>query len=324
MVRNSVRSLLLSLGAAAFVAGCESAVQPRPAARPSVPREFVTGEALAALDDSGHFRTTVPPLPSLYPMLPGDRARGIVDQVWKEFGWALQAQLESDRGAPIDVANVVSCGSPVFVESPYEETPDSAASLRGRILLGPRWRILMCSGEAVQAIMSIGALAVAMDRPDPLNTPPTLFLAALRYVGVPDGVAIPRTAEEATIATAGATGARVDKVPYLVAAVFPISPWYSAWSVHLDRYVHVVRQLRFRPDSLQQLFYGYIPDYGAKAGPRWPKVIFADSSKAGPPTTLDFADRFVTTPRGDSLAFVTYRLRSAPAFYIPDIVLRSP
>lgn len=323
-MHNSLRSLLLSLSAIALCSGCESAVRPLSAARTSVPRDYVTGEALAALDDSGHYRTTVPPLPSLYPMLAADRARHIVDQIWREFGWALQAELQSDRGAPLDVAHVVSCGTPVFVESPYEQSPDSTASLRGRILLGPRWRILMCSGESVQAIISIGALAVVMDQPDPLRTTPTLYLAAIHYVGVPDGAVIPLSAEAATIATAEATGARVDKVPYLVAAMYPLSPWYSAWSVHLDRYVHFVRQIKQRPDSLQQVFFGNFPDYGVRSGPRWPRVIFADSSETGPPATLTFPDRFDETSGRLSLLFVTYQLRPAPAFFIFDVLVRAP
>ena len=302
--------------------GCESTA-PRPVGPPSISASMVTGDALAALDDQGHYRTKVAPIPTGFPTLSGARAREIIDQLWPGWSVNLTALLEEDRGGPLDPARLRSCGPPQYAESPYDQTPDPSATIT-RIIVGPQWIVGMCDGESVKAIFSVGALAVALDVPDPHYAPPETQLNGIQYVGVPDGVTFATSAEQATIAVAQATGAKVARVPYSIRGEFNLSPWYAAWSVQLDRKVNVLRQTTGRTDSLDHVFYGSMPDYGVRPGPRWPLAMLADIAAGGRPATQLVGDHYVTTSAGDSLVSVTYNRRSFPSFFIVEKVLKAP
>ena len=316
------RAAPLGVLCALFAASCDS-VAPRPAGPPSVSSWMVTGAALAALDDQGHYRTTVAPIPTGFPTLSGTRAREIVDQLWPWWSGNLTPILEENRGGPLDPARLRTCGPPQYAESPLEQTTDPSASIEARIFVGPQGIVSMCEGETVKALFSLGALAVALD-PDPIRAPPGILANGIRYIGIPDGVVFASSAEQATIAVAQATGAKVSSVPYLIRGEYNLVSWYAAWSVQLDRKVSMIRQMTGRTDSLDHVFYGSWPDDAGGAGPRWPLSMLADTAAAGRPATRLVADHYVTTPAGDSLVWVTYTRRSFPTFFIIERVSKAP
>ena len=117
-----------------------------------------------------------------------------------------------------------------------------------------------------------------------------IFQTVFRFVGVPDGVRLTLSAEEATIAVAQLTGERVTDVPRLLQVEQPISPWYAAWSVSLEHAVVTVGTRTGYRRTRSALFFGTLPNYGNIAGPRWPQAVVVDTGAGLLPPSFIYPD----------------------------------
>ena len=104
--RSGFVALAISIGACA-----PDATSPAARAVPSVPRAFVTGTALAALDSTGHYRHLLPPEPSPWPMLADTQAIRAVREWWLLAAGGFDDVIERDRGSTFNWQAVSPCGT---------------------------------------------------------------------------------------------------------------------------------------------------------------------------------------------------------------------
>ena len=308
--RHTPRLLLVS---AAVVVSCVDATAPVATTSPAVPRSFVSGAALAALDETGHFRSLLPAEPSPYPMLADTQAVRIAGEFWRDFGLMVKAGVERDRGAPIDQRSIAPCGRAYFAESPYAAPPDSL-SLGARQDLGPRWLVPFCNGRTTQVLLAIPVYAAVVDP----ATRRTVWVGhnntIYDWIGVPDGVTLAFSAEEAAIAVATLTGQKVTQVPRLLGVERPIAPWYANWSVTIDHEVMTTGIVsRHRRDVLTY-FFGNRPNYGSPPSPRWPLAVQADTNLAPHSASFVFYDLYFTSDGGFGWRPVDIEQRPFPTF----------
>jgi hypothetical protein len=221
----------------------------------------ITGAAAASVDATGRFAVQQSrPRPSNE--IDEDRARRVAGAYLQLQGPFLQGALEGDRGGPIDIAALRSCGRAFYAESPYEpiapgpDVPDIAFRLYGS------WWVVGFCGSAGNLEVSVAVSAVAtVDEVDgKLTRPPAgnEFITA----GVPSTWDSPvgLAPETAALKAHDQTHRLVASAPRLtLRSLQEAQPQGALWSFELDGNARMLNPRTGKRTDVRKVYMG-LPD----------------------------------------------------------------
>jgi len=254
-MRKRGMSLLLSVP---VLFACENPAGPGPVATgiPDV-YAYVTGRALDALDEEGHFRLPVPAWPGSSPILSAEEATDLAlafirivgnsNEVNQDLSGNLilvptKQVLEAWHRKPIQWEEVEP-GFPIpyFAESHLEPVPDTLPQYL-RNYVGPQYLVPMFVRGTQVATVAVAANAAGLwiDEGGLIRSPPGILRGnEFGAQGVPFdwlyGDPIPP--EIAVKYVAEKTGAKVSEVPRLVTPGNRITAGFARWVIILDHEV---------------------------------------------------------------------------------------
>lgn len=207
--------------------------------------QWVTGEALQALDASGHFVLSPVEIPAERPIIGQQQALDLAVAYLRTSATnsALVDWVTAQRrGQRVDLATIQPSRRVEVAISPYETTPpefgDATLRFRGSFYIV---RFL----ENGEPAVSVGVAAHATDVTivDGKVQFPSHHGSEFIIAGDPPGLGFenPISPEGATRIAAEATGARIDRQPLLRGPNWLLSQFYSRWLLHLDRPVRFRR-----------------------------------------------------------------------------------
>ena len=280
-----------------------------PAEIRTVDSSMLSGAALQALGPDGRFMVGAsffdPVLPTLTRAQAESAAAGFVGA----FGATFQTIVSADRGEPISLSALTSCGTALYADSPLAPPPDSL-DLQYRIYYGPYWELYLCDGPVEKVAIAIGAYAVPLATTnfgaDTGGASLGTIQVGFEYKGLPVGLRAPRHAEEAAARVALLSGRRVIAVPRLVLPLRPITATLPLWAVELDGPVTVRGTITGQLRTRSTLLYG---SYGL------PYQLAVWDSPDPDPGPVSFTG-LVAQPNGTKKPYsFTLQRRPIPAFF---------
>lgn len=273
--RTASKALSLVISSVvALLSACDGTRLPAGPARGPLSANILTGDALAALTSDGRFQRRDVLAGSPVAALSRQQAEAMAAGYWKTFGRTMRSEVASRHGAPIEPDRLTPCGTSVIAEGPYEPpTPLELSSVRA--FLGPQWVVPFCDGNEAQLIVTVSALAAGLIPRGNMMASPEFVNTTFSFQGIPVGTQLVLAPEDAALAVARATGARVTTVPRLLRADPPWSRWWSMWAVDVDRATNVLGAKSGRTRSLSTVIYGHIPT------DRW-RAELADNAQQAP------------------------------------------
>ena len=230
-----------------YVVGCaDDVLAPQP--EPDV-RQYVTGEAAALVDASGHFQVRDTIAISALPTIGADRARNLALGYLKTFAWpdaavgsAIGVGLEKQHGGPINI-NMLTPGNVVLAQSTYEDVAGSAPAFF-RNTVAPRFIVRLTQGTNPTVAVAVSAFATDVQLGNGKVVLPDSSGGEFYAYGNPQGAGFlePIGPERAAVAVAKASGALVTKVPELLLPHEDYYFTYARWKVTLDREVAFARR----------------------------------------------------------------------------------
>jgi hypothetical protein len=217
------RRILMAL-MAVVLTGCgdDGAGPNRPPVTNEVMQPYVTGNAAAALDATGHFQIAGPPAgdPTQIDRPLAERL-AVLDA--RQWGPGFRQQWEKQRGGPIDITALRACGTTRYAESAFGSwDPAVVADPRAtavRRVYGPWWIVFLCgSKKDPQVIVAVSALSTDLTiEADEIVLPPVGGEWFVSHGVPPARAAEPYDGlERAVQRLAQATGRRVREVPVFV------------------------------------------------------------------------------------------------------------
>jgi hypothetical protein len=214
--------------------------------------------------------------------------------------------LSTDRGAPVDVTQLVQCGDVLYAASPYGDVEQDAALLpisdatkqAARRYVGSVWLVSLCERGAPAVSVAVSSLAsdvVVVHGHITENPTGNNFFTT----GIPLAAGqLPAPAEQIVQEVANRTGRRVASVPELVRAPIPYAPQMARWRMRLDRKVGYAGRASHVSGSADEIYVGF--------GESWHErgLLAPHGSQAGPPV--------LAIPHRGSTA--TLRLTVKPGF----------
>jgi hypothetical protein len=222
---------------AAVISGCGDDSRRLPAA--PVPeadtRAALTTAVSAELDEQGLFRLGGPTAPP-QPVIDESRARALALAFARTHVRGMQATLERDHGASIDVASLAPCGRVFYAETPFEPLPAEVPSFYHR-MYGPWWLVTLCGrGRTAQVSVAVSGYADELQVIEGRLAYPSVSGGEFRVLGIPRARhdALPLSPERAVQLAAQLTKHRVAAVPELVAPGPAFYPQTARWHLKLE------------------------------------------------------------------------------------------
>jgi|SRR5687768_10864555 len=254
-----IRDLSLRLAAVVLaVAACQRAdtpLSPEPKVPPPI-HDYLTGEAVQALQPNGELRLAPGESPDGTPMITAERAIELANAYVRTFGRFFKAKWERERGAPLNLATVSAAPRVYFVHTPYAAFPEGFHPAFKR-WYGPWYQVTLTSRGLPVIQMAVSAYLTDYDvTPAGDLDIPVLHGNDFVHMGIsPDAEGFsPLGPEEAVALVAQASGARIERVPELVLRGAFTSPLVAVWRVGLDQEVSVGIPANGRRD--RELFVG--------------------------------------------------------------------
>jgi hypothetical protein len=240
---------LLTLG----VVSCSDALGPSETFSLPDVREYVVGEALASLDESGHFRLPEATAPGDQPIIDLETAGELALAFIRTFvsnpnviviGTSFKDEIERIHGMPVDWDRVeLSPRRGYWAESYLPVLPESIPGYVQRSF-GPQFLIpIGVDGRQVVAV-SVAAYATDLwiDSTGFVRMP-MVAGGEFWHIGVPHDqpTGLPVSPEGAVRFAANETGAKIREVPVLVRPGHRVDMASSRWRLELDREIDFVR-----------------------------------------------------------------------------------
>jgi hypothetical protein len=234
-------------GAACVAVGaCTDATAPTGVARWRAQPQWVTGAAAAALDSvTGLISLSNPPGAYVSQLAADSVVRAVLPIVISPVSMA-PAELESDRGGPIDFAHLHLCGTATYEWVPFGAFPSMIPPAEASAY-SAQWAIPVCGADGTAQI-SIGIsdsprrFTVADDTLQGINS--AELNGAFNLAGVPARYpsGLPLTPERAIEAVFDATGKQITTVPIAYdqyADGFGQLPLCASWRMSVEAPVTV-------------------------------------------------------------------------------------
>jgi hypothetical protein len=197
--------------------------------------QYLTGPAANQLQGDGTLRVANVQTATRRRQIDENRAREIATAFIATHLRGLRQSLERDRGASIDVQNVVVCPRAFYAESPFEELPDEVPRVYHQ-LYGPWWLTSLCApgGEPVVSL-GISAYATDLSISDGKLRYPDVAGGEFRWVGIRPGEAnlLPVPPESAVRRGGSVASRRIASIPRLVLRASGY-PQLAQWQLTLD------------------------------------------------------------------------------------------
>jgi hypothetical protein len=196
----------------------------------------VSGAAASALDENGKFQLSALSTSSLSE-ISASRASDVAEVWAHQFGPFLKGYLETQHGAPIRYAALVSCGRPLYARGAFIPPPEEIPAPYGRPY-GSWWLVTLCESDGLPAVsLAVSALATELTVVDGQIRFPMVAGNEFFPVGIPMGSVgeFPASPEAAVALVAQQTGRRTTLVPELVMPVNTDGPPQAArWRLKLE------------------------------------------------------------------------------------------
>jgi hypothetical protein len=236
-------------------------------------QNFVTGEAAAALDASGHLVLVTAPAPS---EINRAKAESLALAYMKEFGPSIRRTLERERGEEVDFAELQACGPALYAVTPFQPLTDEVPKAFHRAF-GSKWIVGLCGPHGdVQVSVAVSALAselaVVDGHLDFGRSDGNEFFS----FGVPPGWDGPvgLSPELAVLRAARKTGRRVSELPVLIAPDPSLSyPQGALWRIRVESPVAMTGAKSKRARQQDTLYIGLHSDLA-----RMPRGIASDEN----------------------------------------------
>ena len=221
------------------------------------PQVIVTGNALASLQD-GRFQLTPSPLSTAIE-INAARAEALA-LAWRlDFGQWLRGSLSADRGSAVEPEKLAVCRRTLYAESTVEPDLTRLVDMRSAAFVrahGPWWLVSLCGADQdLHVILAVSAYSTDLTIENGRILAPAIGGVWFFALGVPPGVEMVVSPEEAAITAAQLSGHQVTTVPRLIAPPLTLgAPQMARWQVELDGPVRVRPQGSSNDESTQTLY----------------------------------------------------------------------
>lgn len=214
---------------------------------------LLVGAAARALQPNGRFALVGAPIGELTEAA----AVSLASAYLHDYARIALTRYEADAGRSINLAALRPCPRAYYATSAYESGADLPTHLARH--LGPHWLVSFCDGSTPVVSVSLSALATDLRTQSGITQLPDPRAGDFLDVGIPGGIGVPPTPEDAVMAAVELLGARVTSVPELV----QLGPSYSAqlarWRLTLERPVRVRGKRSGATTEVREVFVGF-PD----------------------------------------------------------------
>jgi hypothetical protein len=208
---------------------------------PSI-RGFVTGKALAALDEKGLFIMPTPRAPDDIPIISPARAVELAAGFIHTWGESFSPVWEQGAGGEVAWATLTSSPRVYFAATPFARFPDGFHAAFRR-MFGPEYLVFFDSGD--KHVLGVSVAAYSGDLQIEKGRIRQPYEGGAYFTSLAVGTSgrwpyQPITPEEAVAVVHHATGAQTVDVPELVLRAGWL-PLLALWRISLDRPVAVAR-----------------------------------------------------------------------------------
>jgi len=293
--RSSKPALIFVL--AVLLPGCTQDRNPTAPPISSVDLSYVTGEAAEAVNSLGHFQFPMPAA-GAYPQISESEAVTLASADLGFYGKVAVGLYEKDRGGPIKLDRLKPCPRAFLAATGYEPVQPQISEFTRKVV-GSYWVVSFCDGSVPQVSIAVSVHATQAGL---LSKSGVVDLtkasgADFNPMGVPIGVQIPLSPEEAVTIAAKATGKRISSIPELIIPPWPASPHLARWRLALEAPVRVRGSKSRVSRSTTELFVGVFDSWRSvllEADPSSSaerSETFFDAGSAGASTTFTLMRR---------------------------------
>jgi hypothetical protein len=170
------------------------------------------------------------------------------------------AEMQADRGAPIDAGALRVCPRAYYASSAYRSVSESTPTALKK-LVGSQWLVGRCAGAVQEVVIAVSASAT--DAPlDEDGRIADFGKGNLLPMGVPVGVEVRMLPESAAIFVADQTNSRIKAVPRLEVRAYPFSAIAAVWSVDLESPVEALGRESGAVRRVQTVATGHLNGWG--------------------------------------------------------------
>lgn len=270
--------------ACALLSACDSATGP-----PALPdvRRWVTGAALAALDENGHYVFPPASTPTPYPVVDEAAARDLAPAYLNTFAHLpdFWGPLELQHGAPIAVSQLGAASRVEYAETPYSTVPDSIPSWLRRSR-GSAFLVRMTESGLPAVAVTVSRHAVELTIVNGRVRFPPEAGGEFDVYGMrtSPGFSAPIGPERATQVAAELTGARIAEIPVLLLPSWRFHFTFARWKLVLDRDITVIERQTGTARQTRVLYVGMQPVSGVPGGN--PSALFIAAAQQPSADTL--------------------------------------